>query len=108
MHECGRFSTATYCVVLDHHGEMYCAVGDMNINESISVDWVRGSSAVTVAQRNSDTATAKFVCTVHNYNEECLDMRCKQGEVTILKLRFRHNKNSTATCGQCCMCFTQE
>ena len=32
--------TATYCVVLDGSGETYCAVGDMDILQSISPEWV--------------------------------------------------------------------
>ena len=33
-------STATYCVVLDSNGEMYCSVGDMDIINELSIDWV--------------------------------------------------------------------
>ena len=35
------FPTACYNLLLDHQGEMYCAIGDMDITAQISVDWVR-------------------------------------------------------------------
>lgn len=31
-------ATATYCVVLDHLGEMYCGIGDMDILNRIQPD----------------------------------------------------------------------
>ena len=32
--------TATYCVVLDCNGETHCAVGDMDVLDTISPEWV--------------------------------------------------------------------
>ena len=40
FHENDQFPTATYCAVLDHRGELYCAIGDMDVNQSINVEWV--------------------------------------------------------------------
>ncbi len=33
-------STAAYCAVLDGRGELYCAVGDMEVNGSVTPEWV--------------------------------------------------------------------
>ena len=33
-------STASYCVVLEESGELYCAVGDLSINDHLTIDWV--------------------------------------------------------------------
>ena len=38
-------SSATYCAVLDGSGELHCAIGDMNIHNEITVDWVSESLA---------------------------------------------------------------
>ena len=40
MCESEQFPTATYCVVLDNKGELFCAIGDMDVNQCVSVDWV--------------------------------------------------------------------
>ncbi len=40
--------TATYCLVLDHKGELYCGIGDMDIIELISVEWVSGWVVITL------------------------------------------------------------
>ncbi len=32
--------TANYCAVLDHRGEMNFGVGDMSVNDLITVNWV--------------------------------------------------------------------
>ena len=38
--ESDQFPTASYCAVLDHRGELYCAIGDMDVHQSIDVEWV--------------------------------------------------------------------
>ena len=34
-------SSSTYCAVLDGTGEVYCAIGDMSANDTVTIDWVR-------------------------------------------------------------------
>ena len=33
-------STASYCVVLEESGEVHCGIGDLEINQYLTVDWV--------------------------------------------------------------------
>lgn len=33
-------TTATYCLLLDNKGEMFCGVGDMDITDMLTVDLV--------------------------------------------------------------------
>ena len=33
-------TTATYCLLLDNKGEMFCGVGDMDITDKLTVDLV--------------------------------------------------------------------
>ena len=35
-------TTATYCLVLDNKGEMFCGVGDMDITDKLTADLVGG------------------------------------------------------------------
>ena len=33
-------STGSYCAVLEESGELCCAVGDLSINDHLTIDWV--------------------------------------------------------------------
>ena len=35
--DCG---TGTYCVVVDHQGEVFCGIGDMDVTTQITPEWV--------------------------------------------------------------------
>ena len=40
-------STASYCVLLNSHGELVCGVGDMDIHSTVTPDWVRPGNSLT-------------------------------------------------------------
>ena len=48
--------TATYCVVLDCNGETHCAVGDMDVLETISPEWV----SLFVVYKGQPSSTGKI------------------------------------------------
>lgn len=44
--ESDQFPTASYCAVIDHRGELYFAIGDMDVHQSVDVEWVSTLSAM--------------------------------------------------------------
>ncbi|XP_064381865.1 uncharacterized protein LOC135330853 [Halichondria panicea] len=97
IYECSHLPTASYCIVLDHQGEVYCAVGDMSINNSITVDWVSQFTEVLTKaplvclDGNFPSDTIKFVCEVCSdagtpvwYEPTCVDKAIKPIEADCL------------------------
>ena len=58
-------STASYCVMLNSHGELVCGVGDMDIHSTISPDWVRSGNYLTHHFLGKQTKTHYYRNSTH-------------------------------------------
>jgi pseudouridine-5'-phosphate glycosidase/pseudouridine kinase len=67
-------STASYCVMLNSHGELVCGVGDMDIHSTISPDWVErfesrlASAPIVCMDGNIPVETLQYICDVCHRN----------------------------------------
>ncbi|XP_078466773.1 uncharacterized protein LOC144730092 [Lampetra planeri] len=63
-------STATYCAVLDHAGELTVGIGDMDVHRRITHDYVQGfeqqigSACIVCVDGNLPVSTIDYVCGV--------------------------------------------
>jgi pseudouridine-5'-phosphate glycosidase/pseudouridine kinase len=58
--------SAVYCAVLEHDGEVHCGVGDMNINDKLTAEWVQQFSL----------ETSPFICIDGNISLELIEYAC--------------------------------
>ena len=67
-----QIPTASYCIVLDHKGEMFCGIGDMDCMDHVTpslvmehADTIR-SSPLVVVEANMSVETIHSVCMLCN------------------------------------------
>jgi pseudouridine-5'-phosphate glycosidase/pseudouridine kinase len=72
VHVLQQIPTASYCIVLDHKGEMFCGIGDMDCMDHVTpslvmehADTIR-SSPLVVVEANMSVETIHSVCMLCN------------------------------------------
>jgi hypothetical protein len=54
-------STATYVAILDRQGNFLFGVGDMEIHNQLSIDWVRSRTFCILLSKNEDEIASSIV-----------------------------------------------